>query len=196
MGTAICIIPARGGSRRLPRKNVMLFEGKPMLWHAIDTAKASKLFELIIVSTDDETIADLAFKRGARPLMRTWVDPEGAMGTQQIAKQVIHQYPISTKKYVCCLYPTTPLVTPEHLRYGLAESKKSGVHFTMSAGAHPLRDAGAFYFGRAKHFALGFPLLSIHTRLIILPEQNVCDINTQADWDEAVKKYKEIHRGK
>ena len=194
MGTAICIIPARGGSKRLPRKNLMLFAGKPMLWHAIDTARESKCFARVIVSTDDVGIANLAIQRGAERSMRTWTNPDGAIGTQEVTRQTIHQESISTKKYVCRLYPTTPLLKPEHLRYGMAEAKKSGVHFTMAAGAHPLRDAGAFYWGRAKHFALGFPLLGIHTRLIILPEQHVCDINTQADWDEALIKYREIRK--
>ena len=194
MGTAICIIPARGGSRRLPRKNVMLFAGKPMLWHAIDTARESKCFSDIIVSTDDPDIAKVAVNRQAGFSLREWEDPDGAIGTQEIARRTIFQEGISTKKYVCCLYPTTPLITPAHLWAGLNESKKSGVHFTMGVGAFPLRDAGAFYFGRAKHFALGFPLLSIHTRLIILPEQHVCDINTQADWDEALTKYREIKK--
>jgi CMP-N-acetylneuraminic acid synthetase len=194
MGTAICIIPARGGSKRLPRKNLMLFNGKPMLWHAIDTARESRCFSDIIVSTDDMDIAKLAANRGARFSKRLWHDPDGAVGTQEVTRQTLHQECISTKKYVCCLYPTTPLLKPEHLHHGMLEAKKSGVHFAMGAGAHPLRDAGAFYWGRAKHFALGFPLLSIHTRLIILPEQNVCDINTQADWDEALGKYREIHK--
>lgn len=194
MGTAICIIPARGGSRRLPRKNLMLFDGKPMLWHAIDTARESKCFSDIIVSTDDDDVMLLATRRQTKTSWRQWPDPDGAIGTQDVVRHTIHQEGISTKKYVCCLYPTTPLLKPEHLRYGMAEAKKSGVHFTMGAGAFPLRDAGAFYWGKAKHFALGFPLLGIHTRLIILPEQHVCDINTQADWDEALTKYREIHK--
>lgn len=192
MGTAVCVIPARGGSRRLPRKNAMLFEGKPMVARAIETAQESKCFGEIIVSSDDSIILRIAARHGALPLARQWKDPDGAVGTQEVTAKVLAQVACSTRKYVCCLYPTTPLVTPLDLQVGLMHAKKSGVYFSMAAGAQPLRDAGAFYIGRAEHFYRGFPLLGIHTRLIILPEERVCDINTQEDWECATRKYRAL----
>ena len=114
----LAIIPARGGSKRIPRKNIKLFKGKPMIAWPIETAIHSKLFDEIMVSTEDSEIANLAKEYGAQvPFFRSERNADDQCGTEEVFLEVLNQYSLLGKKfdYVCCIYPTTPLMTKERL---------------------------------------------------------------------------------
>jgi pseudaminic acid cytidylyltransferase len=114
----LCIIPARGGSKRIPRKNIKDFLGKPMISYAIDTAIQSGLFDEIMVSTEDEEIAETAMSFGASiPFLRSKNNADDFATTAQVIEEVMHVYSNSGKyfEHICCMYPCTPLVQPEYL---------------------------------------------------------------------------------
>lgn len=109
----LCIIPARGGSKRIPRKNVKPFLGKPMLAYSIETAKQTGLFDEIMVSTDDEEIALVARQYGAKvPFMRSAETASDFATTADVLKEVLTQYQSLGKEFdnFCCFYATAPLV--------------------------------------------------------------------------------------
>lgn len=109
----LCIIPARGGSKRIPRKNVKPFLGKPMLAYSIETALQSGLFDEIMVSTDDTEIADVAKRYGASvPFMRTAETASDFANTADVLKEVIAKYKELGLEFdnFCCFYATAPLV--------------------------------------------------------------------------------------
>ena len=109
----LCIIPARGGSKRIPRKNVKLFLGKPMLAYSIETATKSGLFNEIMVSTDDEEIAEVARQYGAKvPFMRSAETASDYATTADVLKEVITKYQELGMIFdnFCCFYATAPLV--------------------------------------------------------------------------------------
>ncbi len=108
----LCIIPARGGSKRIPRKNVKLFLGKPMLAYSIEAALQSSLFEEVMVSTDDEEIAEVARLFGAKvPFMRSAEAASDYATTADVLKEVINNYKKQGKDFdnFCCFYATAPL---------------------------------------------------------------------------------------
>ncbi len=109
----LCIIPARGGSKRIPRKNVKSFLGKPMLAYSIETALKSGLFEEIMVSTDDAEIAEVAKQHGAKvPFMRSAETASDFATTADVLKEVISKYSEQGRQFdnFCCFYATAPLV--------------------------------------------------------------------------------------
>ena len=109
----VCIIPARGGSKRIPRKNIKDFCGKPMLARAIETAKNSQLFEQIIVSTDDSAIADIAQQHGATVSQRPAELADDYATTAAVIRHVLQSMPKAS--HICCLYPCTPLLKSQYL---------------------------------------------------------------------------------
>ena len=109
----VCIIPARGGSKRIPRKNIKDFCGKPMLARAIETAKNSQLFEQIIVSTDDGAIADIAQHHGATVSQRPAELADDYATTAAVIRHVLQHVPKAS--HICCLYPCTPLLKSQYL---------------------------------------------------------------------------------
>ena len=109
----LCVIPARGGSKRIPRKNVKPFLGKPMLAYSIEAAKQSGLFEEIMVSTDDDEIAEVARQYGASvPFMRSAETASDYATTADVLQEVIEKYRVLGKEFdnFCCFYATAPLV--------------------------------------------------------------------------------------
>ncbi|MFO7937202.1 MAG: pseudaminic acid cytidylyltransferase [Kiritimatiellia bacterium] len=117
---AIAIIPARGGSKRIPRKNIRDFCGKPMIIYSIETALKSNLFSDVIVSTDDQEIADIAQKAGAEiPFLRPISLSDDFTGTDAVLMHALTNHPGPLPRYACCIYATAPFVTPEDLRKGL-----------------------------------------------------------------------------
>ncbi|WP_338351344.1 pseudaminic acid cytidylyltransferase, partial [Nonlabens tegetincola] len=119
----LCIIPARGGSKRIPRKNIKSFLGKPIIAYSIDAALNSKLFDEVMVSTDDEEIAEIAMKYGATvPFYRSEENSNDHATTFDVLKEVIEEYKLRYKKefkYACCIYPTAPFVTSKRLSESL-----------------------------------------------------------------------------
>jgi N-acylneuraminate cytidylyltransferase len=117
----LCIIPARGGSKRIPRKNIRPFLGKPIIAYAIETALTSGLFEEVMVSTDDQEIAEIARLYGAKvPFLRSSDNANDYASTRDVLLEVLGGYSSLNKsfEYICCLYPTSPLVRIEDLVRG------------------------------------------------------------------------------
>ena len=112
---ALCVIPARGGSKRIPRKNVKDFLGKPLIAYSIEAALNSGVFERVIVSTDNAEIADVAIKFGAQvPFMRdAALSDDYATSSDAVADAARR---LGGYARVCCLYATAPLITGEILR--------------------------------------------------------------------------------
>lgn len=114
----LCIIPARGGSKRIPRKNIKDFFGKPIMAYSIETALDSNLFDEVMVSTDDEEIAEIAIKHGAKvPFMRSPRNATDFSTTYNVIEEVVLQYENNNTvfKHACCIYPCAPLITQEKL---------------------------------------------------------------------------------
>lgn len=115
----LAIITARGGSKRIPRKNIRPFLGKPIIAYSIETALASGLFDTVMVSTDDEEIAEVARQYGASvPFRRTAKTADDFATTADVLTEVLTQYAAigQTFRYACCLYPTAPFVTQALLK--------------------------------------------------------------------------------
>jgi N-acylneuraminate cytidylyltransferase len=118
----LAIIPARGGSKRIPRKNCKNFLGKPIIAYSIEVALNSGLFEEIMVSTDDREIAEIAQKYGAKvPFMRSAENSNDFATTIDVIEEVLTQYQNRNRHFdnVCCIYPTAPLAHVEDLKKGL-----------------------------------------------------------------------------
>lgn len=109
----IAIIPARGGSKRIPRKNIKLFLGKPIIAYSIETALRSGLYEEVMVSTEDKEIAQIAKSYGASvPFLRTNINANDYATTSDVLNEVLLTYENKGKKfdYCTCIYPTAPFV--------------------------------------------------------------------------------------
>lgn len=114
----VAIIPARGGSKRIPRKNSRHFLGKPIIAYVIEAAIKSGLFSDVMVSTDDSTIAEIARTYGATiPFLRQPETSGDFATTADVLLEVLSQYKEQKQvfDYGCCLYPTAPFVTPDLL---------------------------------------------------------------------------------
>mgnify|MGYP004629040305 FL=1 len=119
MSGAVAIITARGGSKRIPRKNVKEFCGKPIIVYSIEAALESGLFDEVMVSTEDEEIAEIAKSAGARvPFMRSGENAGDYASTDDVLLEVLEAYREQGREFdsFCCLYPTAPFVTAEKLR--------------------------------------------------------------------------------
>lgn len=142
---AICIITARGGSKRIPGKNKKLFLGKPIICYSIEAAISSGIFEEVMVSTDDEEIAEISKKAGAKvPFMRSMETSNDFATTDDVLMEVLAAYEKTGKtfEYTACIYPTAPFVTAEKLKNALQiliENKASGVMPVVSFSFPPQR---------------------------------------------------------
>ncbi|MBN2896303.1 MAG: pseudaminic acid cytidylyltransferase [Campylobacterales bacterium] len=113
----IAIIPARGGSKRIPRKNIKPFFGKPMIAYSIEAARACALFDRIVVSTDNEEIADTAKSLGAEvPFMRPQALSNDHTPTIPVIAHAIEALEAEHAQAVCCIYATAPFLRPNDLR--------------------------------------------------------------------------------
>jgi|SRR3990167_139745 len=114
----LAVIPARGGSKRIPRKNIRDFCGKPIIAYSIELALQSGLFDEVMVSTDDDEIAEISKKYGAKvPFMRSTKTADDFATTADVLFGVVSEYHARQffPKYLCCLYPTAPLVSLDSL---------------------------------------------------------------------------------
>jgi len=115
----LAIIPARGGSKRIPRKNIRDFHGKPIISYAILNCLNSNMFDEVMVSTDDNEIAEFAISCGAKvPFLRTEKNANDYATTADVLIEVLENYQKNGKVFesFCCLYPTTPLLKSERLK--------------------------------------------------------------------------------
>ena len=123
----IAIIPARGGSKRIPKKNIRNFMGKPIIEYAIENAINSKLFDEVMVSTEDDEIAELSINLGARvPFKRSEKNSDDYASTIDVISEVIRSYEKLGLffNYACCIYPCTPLLTRDKLIESYNKLKK------------------------------------------------------------------------
>lgn len=132
----IAVIPARGGSKRIPRKNIKLFCGKPMIVWSIEAAQSAGVFDLIIVSTDDPEIADVARKAGAeQPFIRPDKLSDDYAGTTEViahATQWMQEQKWDVSA-VCCIYATAPFIQADDIRAGLKALESADWAYTFSA---------------------------------------------------------------
>lgn len=137
----IAVIPARGGSKRIPRKNIKQFCGKPMIAWSIEAALHSGCFDQVIVSTDDEEIKEAALKYGATvPFMRPAELANDYAGTVAVIKHAAEwlKEQGSTPELICCLYATAPFVSAEDLRKGeqVIRSAKGTADYAFSVTSY------------------------------------------------------------
>jgi len=181
----LCYIQARGGSKRFPGKNLYPWNGKPMLADAIEKAKATGLFDYIVVSSDSVEILNVARQYGAMPLLRS---PEASSDTatdDDVAREVLGYFPQAD--IVCKLYPCVPLLKTFTLWQAVWHCEK--VHIPVYLVDENKKDSGAFYvfpYGLYKDCGT----LSLDTfpwAKMTCKEQQCKDINTIEDYNEAVR---------
>jgi pseudaminic acid cytidylyltransferase len=132
----IAIIPARGGSKRIPRKNIKNFCGQPIIAYSIQAAQKSELFDRIIVSTDDEEIADVSRQYGAEtPFMRPKELADDFTGTNAVVGHCLKWLIEKDQKpgYACCIYATAPFLQSQYLKKGFQILKKGDCTFVFSS---------------------------------------------------------------
>lgn len=129
MGKRIAIITARGGSKRIPKKNIKDFCGKPIIAYSIEAAISSKLFDEVMVSTDSEEIAEIAKKYGASvPFMRSAETSNDYATTNDVLIEVFNEYKKRGQEFdiAVCIYPTAPFVTADKLKRAIDMVEKDG----------------------------------------------------------------------
>lgn len=130
MSGKIAIITARGGSKRIPRKNIREFCGKPIICYSIEAALDSGIFDEVMVSTDSEEIADIAKQVGATiPFLRSEKMSNDFATTADVLLEVLEEYRKKgiTFEQACCIYPTAPFVTAKKLKEGMELIKQDDV---------------------------------------------------------------------
>lgn len=159
----LAVIPARGGSKRIPRKNVRVFCGKPMIAWSIETARQSGCFDEVVVSTDDHEITEVAKQYGASvPFMRPASLADDFTGTAPVVRHAtewFQQRGISPSE-VCCVYATSPFLQVDDLRRGLDLLLANNCSYAFSVTSYPfpiqrairLTEQGRVEMLHPKHF--------------------------------------------
>ncbi len=219
MPANIAIIPARGGSKRIPKKNIKDFFGKPLIAYSIEVALESKLFDKVVVSTDDETIAEVARKYGAEVLERPASLADDFTGTDAVRDHALSIY--TGYAFACVIYATAPFLRTKYLRLGLDALQGSDAVYAFSATSMPFpiqrtfklvegrcemftpeyymtrsqdledayQDAGQFYWSRIGAWS-DEVLFGADSVPIVLPRYLVQDIDTLEDWKRAEVMYR------
>ncbi len=158
MSKAICIIPARGGSKRIPHKNIKLFHSKPLIAYSIEVALRSRLFSKVIVSTDDKEIAKVAREYGAEiPFMRSNELADDFTSSGDVVEDAIKKLQSMGEEfeYVCTIYATAPLLEEKYLKDGFERLKNSDARMAFSVTSMPFPIQRTFKItedGRCKMF--------------------------------------------
>lgn len=135
----LCVIPARGGSKRIPGKNIREFCGQPIIAYSIKAAINSGCFDRVVVSSDDEEIIDIARSYGATvPFIRPNELSDDYTGTIEVIKHAIKWFEDNGEKIeqVCCIYATAPFVTTEYIKKGLEKLVSTGKSFSFSVTSY------------------------------------------------------------
>jgi len=156
----IAIIPARGGSKRIPRKNIKLFHGLPVIAYAINAARESEIFDEIFVSTDDEEIAEVATHHGAKiPWMRPTDLSDDFATTVDVIQDAVNR--LKTKyvdlSNICCIYPASPLLEPSYLAEGLQILEDGDWSYVFSAVKAITSPYRFFSLGTSNRVEMLFP---------------------------------------
>lgn len=225
----ICIIPARGGSKRIPRKNLKEFAGRPLIAWTIAAAREAGVFDAIVVSTDDEEIARVAEEHGAEaPFRRPAELAHDYAPTLPVAEHALGWFeakrgPVAA---ACCAY-ASPFIRAENLAAGgrLLQAH-SDTDFVVSATSfdYPIfralrtqpdgsiemiwpenmmkrsqdlptamHDAGQFYWGRRAAFRDQPVVYAARCRAVVLPREQVQDLDTPEDWAVAETRFPCAH---
>ena len=155
----ICIIPARGGSKRIPRKNIKEFLGKPIIAYSIEAALESCCFDQIIVSTDDDEIAEVARKYGSQvPFIRPAELSNDFAGTLPVVRHAIEQLDSNnTIESVCCLYATAPFVNAKTIYESYEQFNKSDANYCLGITSFPFPIQRAIKVTDEKHISMFSP---------------------------------------
>jgi pseudaminic acid cytidylyltransferase len=136
----VAVIPARGGSKRIPRKNIKLFHGRPIIAWSINAALRSGLFDRVIVSTDDEEIAQIATRHGAEVPFKRPAELSGDfIGTNAVVRHALSYLSSNGQQaeLACCIYATAPFITSKSLSDGFIELTRRGSGFAVSVTSYP-----------------------------------------------------------
>lgn len=128
--SSIAVITARGGSKRVPRKNIRTFCGKPIIAYSIEVALASHIFDEVMVSTDDEEIKEIALQYGANvPFMRSEKTSDDNAMTYEVLLEVLEEYKQRGMEFedLCCIYPTAPFITTDNLKKAMYMLRSEGL---------------------------------------------------------------------
>jgi len=219
----VAVIIARGGSKRIPRKNIKLFHGLPIMAYSIKTAIESKLFDRVIISTDDAEIADIAEKFHAEvPFIRSAELSNDHATTIDVMADAVHQLKLAPQDLVCCIYATAPFLVSDDLlkAFALLNQHNTEVIFSATAFPFPIQraitldkkqtvtmlnpehlttrsqdleetfhDAGQFYLATADFFSQQKAIFSNKSKVVILPNYRVVDIDSEEDWKRAELMY-------
>lgn len=187
--SAICIIPARGGSTRIPKKNIREFKGKPIIQYSIDAALEADIFDKVYVSSENLEILEKIQTMGAYPLERPKALAQNEVGTQQV---MLEELKGMDCEYACCLYATNPMIESYELKLALSRLRADKYIDYIVPVAKWLKDPGRWYFGKAKAFRDGIPLTGMGTRLMSIDPHRAIDINTEEDWQKAEKMWEAL----
>ncbi len=157
----IAIIPARGGSKRIPRKNIRHFHGRPIILYSIAAAQASGLFDEIWVSSEDQEIMSVAQSAGAKPLWRTVGLEADEVGTQRVMQDALVRLvpTVRADDYACCIYPTAPMMTAGDLLAGFAALTKTDWDptYAMSVTAYPSPPQHSLWLAEGSAIVVDWP---------------------------------------
>jgi len=156
----VAVIPARGGSKRIPGKNIKIFNGKPMLAWSITTALSSGCFDKVLVSTDSTDIADVAISFGAEiPFLRPADLSDDFTGTLPVMQHAVrwlldNDQPPSE---ICCIYPTAPFIRGEDILKGLDTLSRNNSKFAVSVTSYPFPIQRAMKLNDQNRLAMVYP---------------------------------------
>ncbi|MGW1455558.1 pseudaminic acid cytidylyltransferase [Salegentibacter agarivorans] len=144
--SCLAIIPARGGSKRIPKKNIKEFLGKPIIGYSIEAAIKSELFDEVMVSTEDEDIAKIAKNYGANvPFFRSEKNADDQATTLDVLLEVLNKYKKGNKEFeiICCIYPCAPLLNSAKLvqAFSIMQKKNLDGIFPVIPFSFPVQKA-------------------------------------------------------
>ena len=213
----IALIIGRLGSRRIKKKNIKLFFGKPVIAYPIINAIRSKIFSRVIVSTESKKISKIAKFYGAEiPFKRPKKIADNKTSTIKVIKHAIKKLGLSKKKNIniCCIYPVTPLLNKKifikgykkfvnskadflipvlktkhtHTRF-FCKNKKGYLRETKNKKMQTYQDAGQFYWGKNKSFQTFNSVFDGKSIPLPISKNNAIDVNTHHDWKKMVNLY-------
>lgn len=156
----VAIIPARGGSKRIPKKNIKNFHGKPIIAYSIESALESGIFSRVIVSTDDIEIAQIAKDYGAEvPFLRSLENADDFATTSSVLLEVLEQLSTSGESYTsaCCIYPTSPLIDLHDLKNANEQFVSNKYDVLLSSVAYSFPIQRSFHLNDTNMVELNHP---------------------------------------
>tara|TARA_X000000950_G_scaffold281733_1_gene379091 strand:- start:680 stop:1339 length:660 start_codon:yes stop_codon:yes gene_type:complete len=214
----IAIIPARGGSKRIKKKNIKIFYGKPIIFYPLKILIKSRLFKIIYVTSDDDEILDYVKRKfpKVKIIKREKKFSTDKVKTLTVIKNLLKKLNNNKIKKICCVYPATPFLNEKNLKLGLVickkyknfvfpvaksnfkngkffELKKNSINKIIFSNKSKLiryQDTGQFYWGTLKNWLEKKSIIDKSSKCFVLKDNEAIDINTYDDWNKAEKFYK------